>query len=198
MTDTYAVRLVKRADDAAHLFSAWSDEVSVTIPAITNSYPAVPTGVTVTEVLHETDPAKGTLSWTAVAGATSYTVLRALWVRGVTGDYTTLSSAFSGASYDDTTIEAGKTYVYRVKATNSVGASPVSRIAILNTSSLMYGIPDPVKGLAITYDDTTQRATVTWAPPSGATFLPVTESLSPSLMRKPTICWKLLGVGTGR
>jgi hypothetical protein len=60
---------------------------------------------------------KVSLSWTAAANAASYKVYRKL--EG--GDWTIVASDLSGVAYTDTTVERGKTYIYRVAAVSAVG-----------------------------------------------------------------------------
>lgn len=71
---------------------------------------------------------RNSLSWTAVSGATSYSVKRAVG----TGSFVTYASV-TALSYVDTAITAGTTYHYRVSAKNAYGEGPLS-----NTVDLMY------------------------------------------------------------
>ncbi|WP_426445558.1 endo-1,4-beta-xylanase [Paenibacillus sp. S-38] len=63
------------------------------------------------------------LSWTASAGAVSYTLKRAA---ASGGPYTMVASGVTGTSYTDTGLTNGTTYYYVVSAVNDVGASPDS------------------------------------------------------------------------
>ena len=80
VTFNYAVRLVKRAWGEDPRWSPWSDTVSIAIPEglTADSYPAAPEGLTAVEVLHETDPAKVSVSWDPVTstGTTTYSIYR--------------------------------------------------------------------------------------------------------------------------
>ena len=85
------------------------------------SAPGVPTGVAV--VAQSATSTR--VSWTAVTGATSYTVQRAL--KSAPANFTDLGTGITVTTYDD----AGLTpplsdYLYRVSATNSVGTSAFS------------------------------------------------------------------------
>ena len=64
-----------------------------------------------------------TLSWTASAGAASYTVERAT-VSG--GPYTAVASGVTTTSYTNTGLTNGTTYYYVVAAVNAGGSSPNS------------------------------------------------------------------------
>jgi hypothetical protein len=79
--------------------------------------PAAPTGLTATA-----GNAQVGLNWTAVSGATSYTVKRST-VSG--GSYTTVGSS-TGTSCIDTGLTNGATYFYVVTAVSSTGESPNS------------------------------------------------------------------------
>lgn len=62
------------------------------------------------------------LTWTAVAGATSYQVERST---SSTGSFTTIASP-AGASYTDTSGQAGTAYFYEVAGVNAAGAGAPS------------------------------------------------------------------------
>lgn len=78
--------------------------------------PATPTGLTVTS----TTPI--TLSWTAVSGASSYSVYRGT-TSGSLSTKTRLASDIAVTSYTDSTAVAGTTYYYQVAAINADGGS---------------------------------------------------------------------------
>ena len=172
VTYTYAVRLVKRADGEDPQWSPWSDKVTAAVPALTNPYPAEPANVTLTEVLHENDDPKVTVSWDAVAGSASYSVYRSEWTyvgpfgsgEIIKGEYSVLGSSLSTTSYDDTTIEPGSTYAYKVLATNQTGSSPFSKITIIHTTGLIPRIPG-IPELTATFDDTDKAVLLSWTPP---------------------------------
>ncbi len=81
--------------------------------------PDAPTGLTVTS----TSPI--TLSWTAVSGATSYTVYRGTTSGGL-ATKTLLASDITVTTYTDTLASAGTAYYYQVTAVSSDGVSSPS------------------------------------------------------------------------
>jgi autotransporter-associated beta strand protein len=70
------------------------------------------------------------VSWSAVAGATSYTVKRST-VSG--GPYTVAQAGLATTSYSDTTLAAGTTYYYVISATNGGGEGANSTEATTTT-----------------------------------------------------------------
>jgi fibronectin type 3 domain-containing protein len=101
----------------AVLFSACSDDDddSGVGPVVV---PAVPTGLTVTALSANSNR----ITWTASAGATSYSVERAA---GAAGSFAEIATP-SGTSYDDIGLDGEQTYRYRVAAVNSAGKSAIS------------------------------------------------------------------------
>lgn len=78
-------------------------------------------------------PTRVDLSWTASAGATSYSVERsddggATW--------TVLAPSVAGTTYSDATVEADSTYRYRVSASNAAGTSGYSPAKTATTPDL--------------------------------------------------------------
>ena len=146
VTFNYAVRLVKRADGEDPRWSLWSDTVTIEIPAgltTTLQYPAAPAGLTAAEVLHATDDPKITVSWDAATSTDTitYTIIRAD-LKSATPTAEAIATT-TATTYDDTEIEAYRSYQYRIRATNSLNlSSPLSRLRIVNTSGLQYGVPD--------------------------------------------------------
>jgi fibronectin type 3 domain-containing protein len=75
------------------------------------------------------------LSWTAVSGATSYTVKRGT----VSGTYTDSFSGLTGTTYSDASAVSGTTYYYVVTASNLGGASAnSSQVAVTFTRPRAY------------------------------------------------------------
>ena len=90
--------------------------------------PLAPTDLTTTPGSGQVD-----LSWTASAGATSYTILRAT---SANGPYTTLATGVTGTSYADTSALPGWTYHYAVSAGNSAGEGEASASAATTTAAV--------------------------------------------------------------
>lgn len=80
--------------------------------------PAAPAGVTATAMSF----GRIDVGWTAVGGASTYSIERK---SGVAGTYNPIGTAAS-PSFSDTTVTAGVTYYYRVVATNVAGSSGYS------------------------------------------------------------------------
>ena len=111
--------------------------------------PSTPTGVTATA-----GNAQVVVSWTAVSGATSYSVYR----NG------TLVGSPTAATYTDTGLTNGTTYTYTVTANNTGGASTASTGVTATPQVPAPGVPT---GLAATAG--VGQVTVTWTAVSGAT-----------------------------
>ena len=164
VTFNYAVRLVKRADGEDPRWSPWSDTVMIEIPTgltLLSSYPEAPAGLTAVEVLHATDDPKVTVSWDAVtsSGTTTYTIIRTD-LKSATPTAEAIATT-TATSYDDEDISPYRSYQYRIRAENSLGlSSPLSRLRIVNTSGLQYGVPDRPTDLSATSTDITATTTV--------------------------------------
>ena len=75
------------------------------------------------------------LSWSSASGATGYKVFRGT---SPGGESSTPIATPTGTSYTDTSVTAGTTYYYTVKATNSSGDSPASNEASATPTSSAY------------------------------------------------------------
>jgi fibronectin type 3 domain-containing protein len=93
--------------------------------------PATPSGLAATPGIGQVS-----LTWSAVSGATGYSVKRAT-VSG--GPYTTLASDLTSPSHTDTGLTNGTTYYYVVNAANSGGTSADSA----EVSAVPSGLPSP-------------------------------------------------------
>ena len=101
----------------------------------TDVAPPVPAGLAAT-----VGPDRVDLSWTASAGASTYTIKRAT---AITGPYTPISQGVTvGTSYTDNNATGGTTYYYTVAAANSlaqsadsdpVSATPLSSLSAMQT-----------------------------------------------------------------
>lgn len=111
------------------------------------------------------------LSWQAASGAASYEVYRA---DAETGPYALLATV-SATTYDDTQVEQGKVYWYKVRACSQAGcsplSSPVSGYAALST------LPAPQNVQA---SDGTEpgKVVITWSAVTGATHYLVYRATS--------------------
>ena len=153
---------MKRAEGENPRWSPWSDTVTIAIPTglSVDSYPAAPEGLTAVEVLHETNPAKVSVSWEAVAGTGITYRIERTELRSATPTAETIATT-TATSYDDTDIESYKSYQYRIQAYNSMNlGSPLSELRIVNTSGLQYGVPDRPTALSATTTDITATTTV--------------------------------------
>lgn len=141
----YAYRL------KASTFSASSDytaQVTITTgPAAVTSL--LKTAVTTTSV---------SLSWTAVAGATGYSLEQS--AEG--GDYTPVLQPAAGTTTATITgLDAGTVYAYRIRATNTGGVSPATNLSGAKTVSL------PPTNLTVAA--TTAGIQISFTPSKGAT-----------------------------
>jgi fibronectin type 3 domain-containing protein len=94
-----------------------SNEVSVT-PAAAGTVPAAPAGLTATA-----SNGSVALTWTASAGATSYSIFRGT-AHGAEGS--TAIAAATSTSFADSGLANGTTYYYKVTASNTTGTSASS------------------------------------------------------------------------
>ena len=112
---------------------------AATIHLIINSTAlAAPTGLTATGGARQ-----ASLSWTASAGATSYTVHRATVPDGYS---TTVASGVSGGVFTDTTLLDGVTYYYTVTA---VSASATSATSLLKPATTAFPAPSSLSATAV-------------------------------------------------
>ncbi|WP_426455011.1 glycosyl hydrolase [Paenibacillus sp. S-38] len=110
---------------AAHLKEVYNHAKVLTLDELPNlktyggggvvSAPASPAGLKA-----EPGDKQAVLSWSASAGAASYTVKRAT---GSGGPYTTVAAGVTGTGYTDTGLTNGTVYYYAVSAVNSAGES---------------------------------------------------------------------------
>jgi fibronectin type 3 domain-containing protein len=124
------VTLALTQDTVGSILANMRARESGTFPrlVLTTAGPTAPTSLTATGGLGQVS-----LSWTAVPGATSYSVKRATTTGG---PYTTLTTGVTGTSYINTGLGDGTTYYYVVSATNSTGEGANSAQASATTSTV--------------------------------------------------------------
>jgi cellulose 1,4-beta-cellobiosidase len=124
--------------------------------------PAAPSGVTATPV----SASQVNVSWTATAGATSYTVQRSTTSGG---PYTTVGSPTTN-SFSNTGLTAGTTYYYVVEAVNASGTSAAStQVSALTMPAAPTGVTAaPVSGAI--------KINLSWTAVTGATSYNVQRS----------------------
>jgi cellulose 1,4-beta-cellobiosidase len=113
------------------------------------------------------------VTWTASAGATSYTVYRATSRRGTK---TTLGTT-SNTTYSDTTASTMVTYYYFVKATNSYGTSGYSTY---DTGYRSDGRPPSPTNVIASDGTDSGKVQVTWTASLWATSYTVYRATSTS------------------
>ncbi|MBQ6925779.1 MAG: C10 family peptidase, partial [Kiritimatiellae bacterium] len=116
---------------------------------------SAPTGLSASD---GTSTAQVNLSWTASAGASSYTIYRSVSANPTE----VLVSGVTGTSYADTSAVAGVTYHYRVKAVCSLGISAYSNDDTGYRKTAMGATVSASDGLSADY------IRVTWTAVSGA------------------------------
>jgi hypothetical protein len=119
------------------------------------SAPAAPAAPTVTS----SSPTTADVSWTAVSGATTYKVQRA--VSG-SGSFTVVGTGITGTSFHDTGLTAGSKYDYEVIASNAGGDSSASALSSVTTAP---GQPGTLTATAAS----TSEVDLAWSAAAGTT-----------------------------
>ena len=128
--------------------------------------PGVPTGLSATA----TSSQAISVSWTAVAGAATYTLQRATSASGPwTQIYTGATAAFG-----DSGLQAGTTYYYEVRTNTATGNSAYSSSVSATT---LAAVPNPPTGLTVSAS-ALQTLSVSWNAVSGATNYVLDRSTS--------------------
>lgn len=149
-TYVYRVRATNAGGD-----SPYSAEASATT---LNAAPAAPTGLVATAV----STTQVNLSW--VRNSTNESGFRI--ERSAGSNYVEITTVGAGVtSFSDTGLAPATTYLYRVRATNSLGDSAYSNIATATTSTLPPAAPT---GLVATASSSSQ-INLTWADVAGET-----------------------------
>ena len=146
--------------------------VALTVTAGAPTAPAAPVLPTLAAA---TAGSSITLSWTAVSGATSYTLEISSSSNFSTGLLTSQTVTSPTATFASLT--GGTTYYYRVLATNSVGSSGYSNMVFStqNTSAPTIAITSPASGSSTTAATSTVQGTS-----SGATSVKVNNVVATS------------------
>ena len=130
--------------------------------------PGIPTGLSATA----TSSQAISVSWTAVAGAATYTLQRATSASGPwTQIYTGATAAFG-----DSGLQAGTTYYYEVRTNTATGNSAYSSSVSATT---LAAVPNPPTGLTVSAS-ALQTLSVSWNAVSGATNYVLDRSTSSS------------------
>ena len=130
--------------------------------------PPAPTGLTVTALVGN----QNSLSWTASAGATSYTVSRATTPGG---PYTIIATLVSGTTYIDTALVAGTTYYYVVDGANTGGDGSVSS---QSSATALPPLPSVPTGFSAFVASSSSAITLDWADAANASSYTVKRSLT--------------------
>ena len=158
----YVVKAVNSAGT-----SGYSSEATATTSAPPVVAPGAPTGVGAT-AQSSTSIA---VSWTAVTGATSYTIFRSATSGGTYAQVGTSASS----PYTDVGLTPSTAYFYEVKAINSAGTSGYSSEATATTSAPPVVAPGIPTGVGATAQSSTSIA-VSWTAVTGATSYKVFRS----------------------
>ncbi|WP_127586801.1 polysaccharide lyase family 8 super-sandwich domain-containing protein [Paenibacillus koleovorans] len=140
---------------------AYVNDVKVTVPSA-GSAPAAPTGLATVA-----SSGQVALSWSASAGATSYTVKRST----TSGSgYSNVQTGITGTSYTNGTLTNGTTYYFVVTASNAGGESAAS------TEASGTPIAAPGAPTGVTAFGGAGQITLSWTPSSGAASYTVKRS----------------------
>lgn len=132
-------------------------------PVSALTLPAAPTGLSVAQSTATPDSALS-ISWSAVTGATGYTLYRDT---SSTGSFSTVvGSNLTNPSVNDSGLASGTTYYYEVEATNASGSSSTSSPVSGTTAG-----PPPPTNLAVSCTTDTgtgvSTCTISWQAPVG-------------------------------
>ncbi|HTV73857.1 MAG TPA: fibronectin type III domain-containing protein [Candidatus Acidoferrales bacterium] len=137
--------------------SAASSEVNAT-PTAPTTAPAAPAGVTTTP-----GSTQVTLSWTPLAGASSYNIYQGLTPGGEST--TPVATGITATSYTVTGLTNGVTYYFTVAGVNTIGAgTPSSEVSAAPAS-----VPVPAAPSGLTASAADGIVILSWTPVSGAT-----------------------------
>jgi len=146
---------------------AASVQSSGATPAVPVTAPAAPTGVNATAGNGEV-----TVSWTGVAGATSYNIYRST----SPGSQGLKVGSSSATTYLDATASNGTTYSYAVTADNAAGEGQASTPSSGVTPTVPLTVPARPTGVNAVAGNA--RVTVTWTAAAGSTSYNIYRSTS--------------------
>ncbi len=124
--------------------------------------PDAPTGLALSGI-----PNQATLSWSYVAGATSYKIFRGT----TSGSYSQIASGITSSPYIDSSISNATNYYYVVKAFNSFDSVASSEVSIKTMAN--FSLISTVTGPG------TNQITTTWPAVSGATTYDISYGTNP-------------------
>lgn len=134
----------------------------------TTTKPSAPTNVYAENYGNATIP-DVRISWASVTGATKYYVYRST---SANGSYSQLGST-TYTFYSDSNVEVGKTYYYKVRASNSAGMSDYSPYAVFEFKDTRK--PGPAQYGNCSVSGTTM--TLRWSVPTNASYGKPTKAL---------------------
>ncbi|MCH3963530.1 MAG: fibronectin type III domain-containing protein [Clostridium sp.] len=142
----YKVTALNIAGESEKSASVSAATESETPPPVESVVPGVPTGPHASGL----DESSIRLSWNNVSGADSYNIYRS---ETEAGEYSKVGST-SGTSYEDTGLESGKTYYYKITAVNGAGESEKSSGVSATTNNetptpALPGVPTGLQALGL-------------------------------------------------
>ena len=150
---------VRAGNDAG--YGTWSETARITTDREPGT-PAAPGSFTATE----DDPGTVQASWSAPTGPEDVGGYRLYRRHIASGTESLLASlGASATSHDDSTVAAETIYTYWVRAHNSTGASPKSRLETVTTQVQSPRVPETPTGVAVT-EDTPGEVVVSWQRPA--------------------------------
>jgi hypothetical protein len=144
--------------------SGWSASATVTTPAVVLGAPTLAGSL---------NGNQGFLSWSAVAGANAYQLIRADDAAFTTNVVQTLVT--TGTSATDATLAAGVQYFYQVQATNQWATGPAS-----NVVTLALQLPAPTNVAATASTGWPLTVTLNWTASAAASGAVVQRSTDPA------------------
>ena len=146
---------VRAGNDAG--YGTWSETARITTDREPGT-PAAPGSFTATE----DDPGTVQTGWSAPAGPEDVDGYRLYRQHIASGTESLLASPGASATgYDDATVEAETLYIYWVRAHNSTGASPKSRLETVASKVQTPPVPETPTGFTVS-EDTPGQVVTAW------------------------------------